>query len=142
LSNPGPLDRRVGLADIEAPNSASADTVYLWFSMTKLVTATAVLQLADRGQLDLDGPVATIVPEFPRRHGGSRVTIRHLLSHSAGLANPIPIGWVRSPDAPAEDLDAFTARLLTLPAAGRPRQARKLLESRLSRPWGSDPGSR
>jgi CubicO group peptidase (beta-lactamase class C family) len=101
-----------GLADIEAPNPASTDTVYLWFSMTKLVTATAVLQLADRGQLDLDGPVATLVPEFPWRHGGSRVTSRHLLSHSAGLANPIPIGWVRSADAPAEDLDAFTARLL------------------------------
>ena len=101
-----------GLADIEAPNPADADTVYLWFSMTKLVTATAVLQLADRGQLDLDGPVATLVPEFPRRDGGSRVTSRHLLSHSAGLANPIPIGWVRHADAPAEDLDAFTARLL------------------------------
>jgi CubicO group peptidase (beta-lactamase class C family) len=37
--------------------------VYPWFSMTKLVTATAVLQLADRGQLDLDGPVASLVPD-------------------------------------------------------------------------------
>ncbi len=101
-----------GLVDIEAPNRADADTVYLWFSMTKLVTATAVLQLADRGQLDLDSPVVSLVPEFPERDGGSRVTSRHLLSHSAGLANPIPVGWVRPADAPAEDLDAFTARLL------------------------------
>lgn len=67
--------------------------------MTKLVTATAALQLADRGQLDLDGPAANLVPDFPGRGGGSRVTIRHLLSHSAGLANPIPIGWVRHADA-------------------------------------------
>jgi len=101
-----------GLADIEAPNPADRDTVYLWFSMTKLVTATAVLQLADRGKLDLDRPVTSLVPQFPRRDGGSRVTTRHLLSHSAGLANPIPIGWVRPADAHAEDLDAFTARLL------------------------------
>jgi CubicO group peptidase (beta-lactamase class C family) len=101
-----------GLADLEAPDPADADTVYLWFSMTKLVTATAVLQLADRGQLDLDRPVASLVPDFPRRDGGSRVTSRHLLSHSAGLANPIPIGWVHPAHAPAEDLDAFTARLL------------------------------
>ena len=36
----------------------------------------------------------------------------HPLSHSAGLANPIPIGWVRHADAPAEDLDAFNARLV------------------------------
>jgi len=78
----------------------------------ELVTATAVLQLADRGKLDLDGPVANLVPEFPKRDGGSRATSRHLLSHSAGLANPIPVGWVRAADAPAEDLDAFTARLL------------------------------
>jgi CubicO group peptidase (beta-lactamase class C family) len=101
-----------GLADIEAPNPADADTVYLWFSMTKLVTATAVLQLADRGRLDLDSPVASLLPDFPRRDRGGRVTSRHLLSHSAGLANPIPIGWVRPADSPAEDLDAFTARLL------------------------------
>jgi CubicO group peptidase (beta-lactamase class C family) len=101
-----------GLADIEAPNPADPDTVYLWFSMTKLVTATAVLQLADRGRLDIDSPVASLLPEFPRRGGGSRVTSRHLLSHSAGLANPIPVGWVRPVDAPAEDLDAFTGRLL------------------------------
>jgi CubicO group peptidase (beta-lactamase class C family) len=101
-----------GLADIEAPNPAGADTVYLWFSMTKLVTATAVMQLADRGQLDLDSPVASLISEFPRHDGGNRVTIRHLLSHSAGLANPIPVGWVRPAGAPAEALDAFTARLL------------------------------
>ena len=101
-----------GLADIETPSPADADTVYLWFSMTKLVTATAVLQLADRVKLDLDSPVTSLVPEFPRRGGGRRVTIRHLLSHSSGLANPIPIRWVRLAEAPAEDLHAFTARLL------------------------------
>jgi CubicO group peptidase (beta-lactamase class C family) len=84
----------------------------MWFSMTKLVTATAVLQLVDRGQLDLDSPVRDLVAEFPKRGGGSRTTVRHLLSHSAGLANPIPIGWVRPAEAPAEDLHAFTTLLL------------------------------
>jgi len=101
-----------GMADIETRSPANADTIYPWFSMTKLVTATAVLQLADRGKLELDTPVTSLVPEFPGRGGGGRVTIRHLLSHSAGLANPIPIAWVRLAEAPAEDLHAFTARLL------------------------------
>jgi CubicO group peptidase (beta-lactamase class C family) len=101
-----------GLADIEADTPADADTVYLWFSMTKLVTATAVVQLADRGELDLDRPIIELIPGFPGRDGGSRVTSRHLLSHSAGLANPIPVGWVHPADTPGEDLDAFTARLL------------------------------
>ena len=100
------------MADIEARKSADADSVYLWFSMTKLVTATAVVQLADRGELDLDHPIIDLIPEFPGRKGGTLVTSRHLLSHSAGLANPIPLGWVRPADAPAEDLEAFTARLL------------------------------
>ena len=87
LVEPGALwSEGFGLADIEAHNRVNADTVYLWFSMTKLVTATVVVQLADRGQLDLDSPVASLVPEFPKRDGGSRVTSRHLLSHSAGLA--------------------------------------------------------
>ena len=94
------------------PRRADADTVYLWFSTTKLVTATAVLQLAERGKLELDGPVRDFVPEFPKPGDGSRVTIRHLLSHSAGLANPIPIGWVHPAELPAEDLHAFTARVL------------------------------
>jgi CubicO group peptidase (beta-lactamase class C family) len=44
--------------------------------------------------------------------GGSRVTSCHLLSQSAGLANPVPVGWVRPADGPAEDLEAFTARSL------------------------------
>ena len=111
--NPGEIwSEGLGLADIEAPTAAGADTVYLWFSMTKLVTATAVMQLFERGKLGLDCPVRHLVPEFPERADGARVTIRHLLSHSAGLANPIPIAWIRPAEAPAEPLDLFTARLL------------------------------
>ena len=41
-----------GLADRSANRSASASTAYLWFSMTKIVTATAALRLADEGRLD------------------------------------------------------------------------------------------
>jgi CubicO group peptidase (beta-lactamase class C family) len=86
--------------------------VYLWFSMTKLVTATAVVQLAERGGLRLDDPVGGYVSEFPSDDRGRRVTIRHLLSHSAGLANPIPVGWVRPATAPATDPHEFMGRLL------------------------------
>jgi CubicO group peptidase (beta-lactamase class C family) len=101
-----------GFADIETRQPASIETVYLWFSMTKLVTATAVVQLAERSALKLDDPVGGFVSEFSSGDRGRRVTIRHLLSHSAGLANPIPVGWVRPADTPAADLHAFTGRLL------------------------------
>ena len=98
-----------GFADVETRRPASADTVYLWFSMTKIVTATAVVQLAERGVLGLGDQVGSWVPGFP---AGGRVTVRHLLSHSAGLSNPIPVGWVRPADEPAGDLNEFATRLL------------------------------
>jgi CubicO group peptidase (beta-lactamase class C family) len=104
-----------GLADLRTRRPAEARTIYLWFSMTKIVTATAVLQLVDRAQLDLDGAAAEYLPEHAmlfRPTGQPPVTIRHLLSHSAGLANPVPVGWVHPITAPVPDQSAFTRRLL------------------------------
>ena len=101
-----------GFADVETRQPASPETVYLWFSMTKLVTATAIVQLAERCALGLDDPVGGFVSGFPSGGRGRRVTIRHLLSHSAGFANPIPVGWVRPADESAADLHEFTSRLL------------------------------
>ena len=45
-----------GCGDLAARRAAAPDTAYLWFSMSKLVTATAALRLADEGRLDLDAP--------------------------------------------------------------------------------------
>ena len=54
------------------------------FSTTKGVTSTALHVLADRGQIDYDTPVATYWPEFAQA-GKERITVRHVLTHSAGL---------------------------------------------------------
>ncbi len=96
-----------GVSDLAAGTPARPDTVYLWFSMTKMVTATAVMQLAERGSLGLDDPVSGFVPEFP-----AGPTIRHLLSHSSGLGNPIPVRWVRPAASPRPDPHEFTVGLL------------------------------
>jgi Beta-lactamase len=48
---------------------------------TKLFTATAVLQLKERGKIDLDAPFRSYFPEFPY----DKITVRHLLSHTSGL---------------------------------------------------------
>ena len=78
-----------GLADVGTLRPVTAQTTFLWFSMTKIVTATAVMMLADRGGLDLDAPVIEHVPEMGVLRGpGSLITARHLLAHSSGLANP------------------------------------------------------
>ena len=104
-----------GLADVTGRVPAGPGMVCPWFSMTKIVTATAVMRLAERGVLDLDAPIVGHVPALRQlRPSGwaSRITARHLLSHSAGLANPIPVRWVHPADQPAPDPDAFLRGLL------------------------------
>jgi CubicO group peptidase (beta-lactamase class C family) len=69
-------------ADVEM----NTDTMMTWFSMTKAVTAVAVAQQWERGALDLDDPVVRFIPEFAaqEKHG---ITLRHLLTHTAGIPN-------------------------------------------------------
>ncbi|MEZ5238778.1 MAG: serine hydrolase domain-containing protein [Microthrixaceae bacterium] len=61
-----------------------ADTVAMCFSTTKGVASTALHILADRGLVDYDAPVAEYWPEFAA-NGKESVTVRHVLTHSAGL---------------------------------------------------------
>jgi CubicO group peptidase (beta-lactamase class C family) len=61
-----------------------SETVAMSFSTTKGVVATVLHRLVDKGLVDYDEPVATYWPEFAA-NGKDRITIRHLLSHSAGL---------------------------------------------------------
>jgi len=69
-----------------------ADTAYNWASITKTMTAIAILQLRDRGRLSLDDPAVRYVPELREVHDAygpiEAITIRHLLTHSAGFRNP------------------------------------------------------
>lgn len=69
-----------------------AATSYNWASITKTMTAIAVLQLRDRGKLSLDEPAIRYVPELKQVHDDfgavDAITIRDLLTHSAGFRNP------------------------------------------------------
>jgi CubicO group peptidase (beta-lactamase class C family) len=60
------------------------DTLAMCFSTTKGCTSAAMHLLADRGQLDYDAPVAEYWPSFAQA-GKEKVTVRHVLTHSAGL---------------------------------------------------------
>jgi len=105
--------RGYGWSNLEQGTNASAGTIYLYCSMTKLFTATALMQLRERGLVDLDREVRAYLPDFPLHHpSGREVTVRHLLSHSSGIANPIPVSWVHLAEEPAVNLDDFTRRLL------------------------------
>ena len=106
----------VGMADLRDGRPASPDMVCPWFSMTKIVTATAAMRLTERGVLDLDAPLSPHVAQM--RHlrpttAAAKITARHLLSHSGGLANPIPVGWIHPADQPGPDPDTFLDGLLS-----------------------------
>jgi CubicO group peptidase (beta-lactamase class C family) len=60
------------------------DTLAMCFSTTKGVISTALHLLADRGQISYDAPVAAYWPQFAQ-HGKEGITVRHVLTHSAGL---------------------------------------------------------
>ena len=73
-----------GYKDAKRTEPWEQDTITNVWSTTKTMVALSALILADRGDLDLDAPVARYWPEFAAA-GKERVLVRHLLSHTAGL---------------------------------------------------------
>jgi CubicO group peptidase (beta-lactamase class C family) len=86
-----------GFADLESARRPDAGTVYRVASISKTVTATAIVQLRDRGRLSLDDPLVAHIPEFSavRVHHGrvEDVTLRRLLSHRSGLISEGPFSY-------------------------------------------------
>ena len=72
-----------GLADVENGVPATADTVYRLASVSKPITAVAVMQLAEQGRIDIDAPVRKYVPGFPEKPWP--ITARQLLAHTSGI---------------------------------------------------------
>jgi D-alanyl-D-alanine carboxypeptidase len=84
-----------GWADLAARRPLEPGTTMMAYSMTKTITAAAVLQLAERRALALDTPVRALLPDIPY---GDRLTLRHLLAQTSGIPNPIPLKWVHLPE--------------------------------------------
>ncbi len=77
-----------GVEDLESQDPVTPATLFRLGSVTKLFTATAILQLRDQGKLRLDDPVAQHLPWFELQssfEGAPEITLRHLLTHTAGL---------------------------------------------------------
>ncbi len=75
---------------------ATADTIYRIGSVSKLFTATAVMQLSDRGEIDIDKPLKAYLPEFnikSRFTDTAPITVRSVLTHHAGLPRDYLKGW-------------------------------------------------
>ena len=77
-----------GVADVGSGTPVGPDTVFRIASVTKTITAVAVMQLQERGLVDLDAPASRYLRAFrliPARPGFRPATLRHLLTHTAGV---------------------------------------------------------
>ena len=74
-----------GLADIEANKPMATDSVFWIASMTKPITATAVMMMQEEGKLSVDDPVSKFLPEFTGDKAS--ITIKQCLTHSSGLSD-------------------------------------------------------
>ncbi|WP_437878534.1 serine hydrolase domain-containing protein [Sorangium sp. So ce513] len=99
--------RGFGARDPATPEAPDADTVYRVGSITKTLTAAAILQLRDEGKLALDDPAARYVPELAQvvypTSDSPPIKIRHLLTHSSGLPR---LGRFKYSDAAREVTEA------------------------------------
>jgi len=90
-----------GYARLATRQPVDQNTAFHWASITKTFTAIAILQLRDHGRLKLDDPVVKYIPELSVVHDPfgpvDAITIRQLLTHSAGFRNPT---WPWSGDQP------------------------------------------
>src|SRR5215471_19609325 len=82
----------LGMADLDRRQPVDQKTIFHWGSITKTLTAVAVMQLRDAGKLSLDDSIIKYVPELVRIHSDygpvSQVNLRHLLSHTSGFQGP------------------------------------------------------
>jgi len=84
------LEHNVGLSNIEKGRLLNSSHTMAAFSMTKTLTAIAVLQLVELNKINLNDSVSDYI-EHPYN---PNISIRQLLTHTSGIANPIPLKWV------------------------------------------------
>lgn len=103
-----------GMADVDEGRSATPQTVMGLGSVTKSLTAMAIMQLAEQGLLDLDAPVTTYLPAFTMADERYQdITVRMLLSHRAGLPDS-PAFWPDPLEPGVNGLDEAVNSLATM----------------------------
>ena len=99
-----------GLSDVASQKLMRSETLMQTASMSKTLTAIAILQLAENGKLKLDDSVSTYFNDHPY---GEQITIRQLITHTAGVPNPIPTRWFHTREShPNYDKDKVLRAVL------------------------------
>jgi CubicO group peptidase (beta-lactamase class C family) len=128
------------------------DTIFDMASVSKLFTSVLVMQLVERGEVDVAAPVATYLPEFGV-NGKESITVAQLLTHTSGLVSWLPL-WSAYPDIPARikavmdvaphnppgtkyeysDLNLITLGVMVERLTGKPLD--EVVADRITRPLG------
>lgn len=110
-----------GFADTENEQPVTAETLFGIGSVTKVFTSTAVMQLAERGQIELDSPLKDYLASFQMKDDNGGVTPRNVLTHHSGLPSDIFKGmFSRQP----EDYKCVVSYINQEYMAGIPNQIR------------------
>lgn len=109
-----------GDSSLDPRRRATADTPYLLASVSKQFTAAAVLQLVERHRIGLDDTVSRWLPELTQ---ASHVTVRELLTHTAGYHDYYPLDYarreLRTPQTPAAIVHKYATMPLDFPSGTR-----------------------
>ena len=93
--------RGFGVEDLNKSTKADANTVYRVGSVSKLFTDIGIMQLVEKGEVDLDAPITDYLPEFrPRSRFKREITLRQLMSHRSGLLREPLVGNYFDDDEP------------------------------------------
>ena len=109
--------RGFGVTNLDDPQPITADTIFALASISKTVTATAMMRLVEQGKVDLDAPVQKYLPGFKVQDEAATrdVKIWHLLTHTPGWE-----GQLTSEDRGAQTLAYFVESMKDLPKLRRP----------------------
>jgi len=124
----------LGMADIEAARPMQKDTIFQIMSMTKPITAIGIMMLAEEGKLALRDPVEQYLPEFRGQQVTSNIgpdaarlrmpdhpmTIRDLMTHTAGVQDPAPSAIHDYPQLMNVPLDEVVRQLAKTPLLFQP----------------------
>lgn len=98
-----------GFKNLKSKEPVEASTHFHLFSITKTFTALAVLQLVEAGKIVLNKPASAYLPGFPYPN---TITVEQLLSHTAGIPNPLPLKWIHlAEEHPGFKRDPFFAEV-------------------------------
>ena len=94
VSSEGSVVADVAVGNATRTKPMTSGTITVWMSLTKGITAVAVAQMWEKGEIEIDDPVCSHLPDFGAG-GKERLTFRHLLTHTAEIG-PVDVAWSES----------------------------------------------